>query len=128
MTVKFATPEWAQALTDALNADEGFPKTIQGVNLTLAYKVTNGPGGEVDYTLKVADGAAGVTLGATEGADVTITSDYETAVALQSGEINPQSAFLTGKIKVSGNLALLMMHQSVLSGFAQVAQQIDVEH
>lgn len=127
MAVKFLSPEWAQTLTDALNADDGFTKSIANVDLTLAYKVNDGPDGETEYHLAVADGAAAVNLGPAAEPDVTITSGHDTALALQRGELNPQAAFMTGKIKVAGNLAMLMMHQAVLSAFSAVSQDVDIE-
>lgn len=128
MGVKFLSPEWAQAFTDALNTHEGFSSSISNVTLTLAYKVSDAPGGEVEYHMAVADGKAVVNLGAAPDADVTITSGHDTAVALQRGELNPQAAFMTGKIKVAGNLAMLMMHQGLLSNFSAVGQDVDIEY
>jgi putative sterol carrier protein len=39
-----------------------------------------------------------------------------------------QSAFMTGKIKVAGNLAKLMMHQTALQQWASVGTSLDVEY
>ena len=126
--MKFLTADWAQALTDALSAHEGFTSSIANVSLTLAYKVTDSPDGEIDYHMAIADGAAVVRLGEADDADVTITSGHETAMALQRGELNPQAAFMSGKIKVAGNLAMLMMHQAVLSSFASAGQGLQVDY
>lgn len=127
MAVKFLSPEWAQTLTDALNAHDGFSQSISTVDLTLAYKIDDGPDGEAEYHLAISDGGASVILGPAPDPDVTITSGHDTAIALQRGELNPQAAFMTGKIKVAGNLALLMMHQGVLSAFSAVSQEVDIE-
>jgi len=77
--------------------------------------------------MAIADGKAAVQLGPAPDPDVTITSGHDTAVALQRGELNPQAAFMTGKIKVAGNLAMLMMHQNVLSNFSAVGQGVEIE-
>jgi putative sterol carrier protein len=127
MAVKFLSDDWARALSDALNDDQAFASAIDGVSLTLGYKVTDAPEGEVEYHMQISDGAAAVRLTPADAADVSITSGHETAIALQRGELQPQVAFMTGKIKVAGNLALLMMHQGVLSAFGSVGQRVEVE-
>ena len=127
MAVKFLSEDWARALSDALNGDQAFTSAIDGVDLTLGYKVTDAPGGEVEYHMAITDGAAAVRLTPADAPDVSITSGHDTAVALQKGDLQPQTAFMTGKIKVAGNLALLMMHQGVLSAFGSVGQRVDVE-
>ena len=127
MAVKFLTNEWAEAFSNALNASDGFKSAISGVSMTLAYEVTDTPEGAIGYHLAIADGGASVALGEAAAADVSITSGHETAVALAKGELNPQAAFMTGKIKVAGNLAMLMMNQAVLSSFSNVGQELDVE-
>ena len=60
--------------------------------------------------------------------DATITNDYETAVAISKGELNSQMAFMTGKIKVGGNMAKLMMNQALLGQFASASADLDVEY
>ena len=60
--------------------------------------------------------------------DATITNDYETAMAISKGELNTQMAFMTGKLKVSGNMAKLMMNQPMLTQFANAAAALDVEY
>ena len=48
---------------------------------------------------------------------VDLSNDYETAVVISKGELNTQMAFMTGKLKVSGNMAKLMMNQAMLGQF-----------
>ena len=40
--------------------------------------------------------------------DVTLVTDEETFVKMAKGEVNPTSAFMTGKLKIKGNLAVAM--------------------
>ena len=67
----------------------------------------------------------GLFSGGNTFADVTVTSDYETSVGIAKGELNTQMAFMTGKIKVAGNLATLMMHQNIISAWSGLAETMD---
>lgn len=48
-------------------------------------------------------------------ADLTLTADAETFQGLQSGEENPQLAFMTGKLKLDGDMGLAMRLDSILN-------------
>ena len=69
-----------------------------------------------------------MALGDLEAADVTVAQSYDTATAISKGELNTQTAFMTGKLKVSGNLAKLMMHQSAIAQWGAAVSTLDVEY
>ena len=48
------------------------------------------------------------------------------ALALFQGDLNTQMAFMTGKIKVQGNMAVLMMNQGVINKWAATVADIEV--
>ena len=52
---------------------------------------------------------------ADEVADVTLTADAETFKAILDGEQNATAAFMTGKLKVDGDMGMAMKLSSVLS-------------
>jgi putative sterol carrier protein len=56
---------------------------------------------------------AGVRAGDDE-ADVTLTANADVFRAILEGEMNPASAFMTGKLAVDGNMGLAMKLGSVL--------------
>lgn len=49
-----------------------------------------------------------------DDADVTLTADAETFRAILSGDLNPTSAFMTGKLSVDGDMGLAMKLGSLL--------------
>jgi alkyl sulfatase BDS1-like metallo-beta-lactamase superfamily hydrolase len=114
--------------TAGLNDDAGFTAAMNNVELGLQFNVTDAPDGEIDYYLTVGDGAALLALGTLEDADASVSSDYETAAAISKGELNVQMAFMTGKIKVGGNMAKVMMYQGLINEFARVSSTLDLEY
>jgi putative sterol carrier protein len=124
----FLSDDHFSAARDALSTDPGFQNSIANVDLGVQFDVSGGPDGDVTYFLKVADGTVSTDLGPLEGADVTVASDYETSQAISKGELNVQMAFMTGKIKVGGNMAKIMMHQNVLNDYARVLSGLDIDY
>ena len=54
------------------------------------------------------DGRIELGLGDLENPDATVSQSYETAVSLAKREANPVTSFMMGKIKIDGNMGMLM--------------------
>lgn len=125
---KFLSEEWASEVTAALGQHQGFKNAIGSAELGIQFVVTDGPDGDAEYHLKSSGGNTTMAVGNLENADVTVRQSYETAVAISKGELNTQTAFMTGKVKVSGNLAKLMMHQSAIQQWNVATTDLEVEY
>ncbi|HEX6147840.1 MAG TPA: SCP2 sterol-binding domain-containing protein [Acidimicrobiia bacterium] len=125
---KFLSEEWASQVTTALNSHQGFKNAIGDADLSIQFGTTEAPDGDVDYYLQAGGGNATMAIGTLEGADVTVKQSYDTAKAISTGELNTQTAFMTGKLKVSGNLAKLMMHQNAIQQWSAAVSELDVEY
>ena len=125
---KFLTEEWAGDVTKALNTHEGFKNAIGAADLGIQFSTEGGPDGEVDYYLKSSGGTSEMAVGALDDPDVTVKQSYDTAVAISKGELNTQTAFMTGKLKVSGNLAKLMMHQGAIQQWGNAVSSLDIDY
>ncbi len=128
MAVRFLSPEWAEAFKAALSADPTFREGIAGQRVRLQNVITDVNGGEVRYWVRIEDGEVDLGLGDIEAPDATVTQSYETAVALAKGEIEQVSAFMTGKLKVSGDLIKLMGLQGPFASFPEIMGSLDVEY
>jgi len=109
--VKFLSEEWATAVTGALNSNDAFKQQAQGKTVKIQQVVSTPE--ETKYSFKVEDGQAEVALGELSDAEATLTQDYDTAVALARSEVNPVSAFMSGKLKISGDMGLAMKMQTL---------------
>jgi putative sterol carrier protein len=127
MSVKFLTPEWAGAAQDAMNADEGFVTAIGG-NTARLQQVVSTPEGEKRYWVKLENGAAQVAMGDIDNPDATISQDYDTAKGISTGELSAVSAYMTGKLRVTGDLMKLMTMQGVLTQLPNALKSVDVEY
>jgi putative sterol carrier protein len=125
MAVKFLSEEWTAEVTGALQAHEQFKAAA---DMSLQFVVTDAPEGEVKFYMDATSDEPVQVMGELDEPDVTISSSYETTSAIFSGELNTQMAFMTGKIKVSGNLAKLMTQQAALGHWATAVAGLDVEY
>lgn len=127
MSVQFLSEEYFTAATDALNGNGDFASAIANIDMAIQFTVTEAPEGVIDFYLTAADGKATMASGALGDTDVSISSTYDTALAMFNGDLNTQMAFMTGKIKADGNLAVIMMNQGVINQWANIVADLDVE-
>lgn len=128
MAVKFLSEEWASAMTEALNSSDEFKQAASGQSVKLQQVVTDAPDGETKYYFTLDGGSANVSLGELDDAEATLTQNYDTAVAITKQELNPQNAFMQGKLKISGNMMKLMQLQGVFNAMPKAAAGVDVEY
>jgi putative sterol carrier protein len=68
--------------------------------------------GEGQWLVVVGDGAVKVTEGSGE-ADATISAGSETFEKIISGDQNPTTAYMTGKLKIKGDMGAAMKLQKL---------------
>jgi len=84
------------------------PDRIEGMNNTYVFDID----GAGIWTVEVADGAVTVTEGAGE-ADCTFSASEETFEKITSGEQNATTAYMTGKLKIKGDMGAAMKLQKI---------------
>jgi putative sterol carrier protein len=125
--VQFLSDEWTAQLKERLNASEDFRKASAGADATVQNVIATSDG-QKRYWIKISEGQVDLGAGDAAEADATIEQDYETAAALARNELNPVSAFMTGKIRINGSMMLLMQLQGALTELAREMQEMDVEY
>ena len=105
-------------------ASEGLPSTTASadlaertsdVDLSIAYEVTGAPGGKVRYTLRFDHGTTTLTVGVSD-APVSFSLDYDSAAAIARGDLAAQAAFMQGRLKLVGDVNVLIRDGAVLDG------------
>lgn len=127
MSVKFLSDEWAQALKEELNRSDAFRQAAAGQRATIQQVITGGEG-DTHYWITIADGQIDLGVGDIEGEDATITQGYDSAAALARGELSPVTAFMTGRLKIAGNMGMILGLQGALSQLPAAMAKIDVEY
>ena len=85
------------------------PSRTAGMTNTYVFDID----GAGQWTVAVDDGRVSVTEGAGPDADCTITSSEENFERIVAGELNPTSAYMTGKLKVKGDMGAAMKLQKL---------------
>jgi putative sterol carrier protein len=127
MPVQFLSPDWTEELEKRLNASDAFRAAAASTDVTIQ-NVINTPDGPKRYWMRFEGGTVELEAGDSDKPDATIEQDYDTAVALAKSELNPVTAFMTGKIRINGSMMLLMQLQGALSELAKEMQEIDVDY
>lgn len=127
MPIQFLSDEWTAELKQRLNASDGFRKAAGTADATIQNVIAT-PDGQKRYWMKIAGGEVDMGAGDADQPDATIEQDYETAAALARSELNPVSAFMTGKIRINGSMMLLMQLQPALTELAREMQEMDVDY
>lgn len=128
MAVRFLSEEWAQELEERLNATPTFTQAIGSQSVKIQQVITGNADGTSRYWLRLEDGRVDLGVGELQGPDATITQDYDSAVALARSELNPVTAFMTGRIKIAGNMMVLLGLQNALAVLPGVMAEMDVDY
>ncbi len=84
------------------------PDRIEGMDNTYVFDIE----GAGVWTVAVADGAITVSEGASD-ADCTFSASEETFEKIASGEQNATTAYMTGKLKIKGDMGAAMKLQKI---------------
>jgi putative sterol carrier protein len=100
-------PGTVQEFFETLPSRADMSKTA-GMNNSYAFDIE----GAGQWTVRVEDGSVDVVEGA-QDADVTISASQEIFQKIVAGEQNPTSAYMTGKLKLKGDMGAAMKLQKL---------------
>lgn len=82
------------------------------MNMTVLFDLSGDGGGQ--WIAKIENGELDVSKGSVDKADATLIMDADDFEAMSKGDLNPMMAFMSGKIKVDGDLNTVMKFQSLV--------------
>jgi putative sterol carrier protein len=89
------------------------PSKAAGVNSTIQYDITGDQGGTWHAVIK--DGACQVNPGAAASPNLTITMSSQDWLDMIGGKLSGQMAFMSGKLKLKGDMGLAMKVGSIFA-------------
>ena len=101
-----AVKEIFGAMPGQLNAD-----AAKGMNSVIQFNLSGEGGG--NYYVEIKDGTAKVSEGSHASPNMTMTLAASDYVDLIMGKLNGQMAFMSGKLKISGDMGLAMKMQTL---------------
>jgi putative sterol carrier protein len=119
-TVRYLSLQWLTELSREVADSEQLARLASTHSIGVTQVVTDAPEGTVTYHLEVRDGAARFGAGPAGREDVRMEQDWVTAVAVATGELNAQEAFIGGRIRLTGNQQLLLESQPVFGALDAV--------
>lgn len=88
------------------------PDKIAGVKATFQFNLT-GAGG-ADYYAVLTDGKGEVNQGVADNPDLTVFMEAGDFKDLVGGKLDPMAAFMSGKLKMQGDMSLALKVNSLL--------------
>jgi len=124
---RYLSPEWLEAAQRAIDASTTVRHGTSGPDIVVQHVVTGRSDGVVTYHVRI--GADGVKLCPGEAAEPTVvfTEDYATAAAIGRGELSAQGAFMTGRIRVRGDLPKLVGQSDAFGDIDDVLADLRTE-
>lgn len=82
------------------------PDKAAGVNATIQYEITGDQGGNWHAVIK--DGQCAVNAGVATSPTLTLTMSAQDWLDMVGGKLSGQMAFMSGKLKLKGDMGLAM--------------------
>lgn len=124
---RYLSREWFDEINATAATSDVSDAVAEGLRLVVQQVVTDAPEGDVRYAVRIEDGRVAVVPGEADDADVTVTEDHRTATAVAKGELAAPVAFMTGRIRVTGDTRVLLAAQPALhrldAVFAEVRER-----
>jgi putative sterol carrier protein len=105
-------------MADVANLFEQMPNYFQAdkaanLNASVLFDLSGEGGGQ--WHVKVADGKVNIEKGAAGSPTATVRMTADDYHDMISGKLNPVNAFMTGKVKVEGDLNTVMKFQTLFA-------------
>ena len=114
---QFLSAGWLDAMSAAA---VGAAVSVVEPAIVVQQVVTDPDRAEVAWWIELGGGTIALGTGRAATPTVTFTQDVETAAAINRGVLSAQAAFMTGRLRVHGNVQVLLDRQDELIGVDDV--------
>lgn len=111
--------EWITALDAAARADDELREASRGRRVVIGQEVLDGER-RTSWHVVLDDGEVAVRPGPADQPDVTFSQDRDVAEAVARGELAARTAFVLGRIRVGGDVGVILDLAPALSGLGDV--------
>lgn len=118
--LRYLSLDWIRALSAEVDASDHLAEIAQQYAIGVTQIVTEGPEGDVTYHLDVRNGTASFGAGPADPEDVKMQQSWDTAIAVATGSLNAQEAFISGRILLFGDQQKLLEAQPVFGALDNV--------
>ena len=118
--VRYLSLEWIDAVAARVADDRNLAGLAHEHEIGLTQLVTGGPEGDVTYHLQVGGGAVAFAPALADPEHVRMEQSWDTAVAVATGALNAQEAFIGGQIRLHGDQGRLLAAQPVFGALDAV--------
>ena len=130
MPIPFPSDEWIKALKDQLNDSTSYAEIAKNWEGDFYFQI-DWPSGAPPTLLYIdlwhgkCRDAFQVTEAATHKPAFRLSAPFDNFSRVIKGELDPLQAMVTGKIRVQGNMVMLMKNIPTVLEFVRVCQQVD---
>lgn len=89
------------------------PSKAEGVNAVIQFNLSGDNGGL--YWLSIADGTCQSGEGQAENPKMTLKASADDWYAVSTGKMNAMQAFMSGKLKIEGDMSIAMKLQTMFA-------------
>lgn len=122
--MRYLSLDWIDAVALEASSDAGVAAAAEHSDIGVTQVVTGGPEGTVIYALQVADGKLTFGAGQAFPEHVRFEQSWDTAVAVATGALNAQEAFIQGRILLTGDQQRLLDNQDIFGAMSAVFDRV----
>lgn len=117
---RFLSPEWIDAVDEAVREDHDLKDAFGDAAMTIQQVVMGCPDGDIEYHFVIDGGSVAARAGRADSPTVTFTVDHETAEGISKGTASAQAGFMTGRLRLDGDVSALLRHQQAFEALNDV--------
>ena len=122
--MRYLSLDWIDAVAAEAATSTDVADSASECAIGVTQVVTDAPEGTIVYSLQTSDGGFTFAAGPAFPEDVRFEQTYETAVAVATGRLNAQEAFIQGRVLLTGDQQKLMDSQPVFGAMAPIFDRI----